>query len=110
MGLTQLFSGTKMETSGGTSALLDGGAVDILSKIGSRSSIGKGECRKSSEKRGVSRQGGHVVDTEGPRSGLNCQRPAEIDSELATLIASWKKLPGPIRAGIVAMVRTIAGR
>lgn len=48
-----------------------------------------------------------MVDTAGPLSGANGQRPAEIDPELATLIAAWAKLPDVIRAGIVAMVRAI---
>jgi len=48
-----------------------------------------------------------VVDTEGPRRGVNCHQPAKTDSELDTLIAAWPKLPNAIRAGIVAMVLTI---
>jgi hypothetical protein len=48
-----------------------------------------------------------VVDTAGPPSGVNCQRPAKPDSELATLIAAWTKLPDAIRAGIAAMVRAV---
>jgi len=47
------------------------------------------------------------VDTAGPLSGANGQRPAEIDSELATLVAVWTKLPEPIRIGIVAMVKSV---
>jgi hypothetical protein len=48
-----------------------------------------------------------VVDTASPLSGANGQRPAEIDSELATLIAAWAKLPDAIRTGIGAMVRAV---
>jgi hypothetical protein len=51
--------------------------------------------------------GGHVVDTKGPPSGLNGRQPADTDSELATLIAAWTKLPDAIRTGIAAMVRAV---
>jgi hypothetical protein len=34
---------------------------------------------------------------------------APIDSDLAAVVASWPALPGPIRAGIVAMVRAAGG-
>ena len=90
-----------------TSILPNPPTPDILSKRSSRSSIGKGEGRKSSENRGVSRQGGHVVDTAGPRRGANCHRPADVDSELAMLIAAWADMPESIRTGIAAMVRAV---
>jgi hypothetical protein len=48
-----------------------------------------------------------VVDTASPLGGVNCPRPAEIDSELATLIEAWTKLPDPIRTGIAAMARAV---
>ena len=90
--------------------LADCDCAGYLFNKGSRSSIGKGECQKTSEKRGVSRRGGHVVDTAGPRRGVNCHQPAKIDSELATLIAAWTKLPEPIRGGIIAMVQAVTKR
>jgi hypothetical protein len=75
--------------------------------MSSRSSIGKGECENSSEIRGVSFQGGHVVDTASPLNGANCHQTADTDSELATLIAAWTKLPSPVRAGIIAIVKAV---
>jgi hypothetical protein len=50
------------------------------------------------------------VDTAGPLTDINCHQPANTDSELATLIAAWTKLPDPIRAGIAAMVRAVLER
>jgi hypothetical protein len=72
-----------------------------------RSSVDQNECENPSEKQGVSCQGGHVVDTASPLSSANGQRLAEIDSELATLIEGWTKLPDAIRTGIAAMVRAV---
>lgn len=50
------------------------------------------------------------MDTAGPPTGVNCHQPAEIDSELATLIAAWAKLPDSIRTGIVAMVQAVLAK
>jgi hypothetical protein len=72
-----------------------------------RSSVDQNECENPSEKPSVSCRGGHVVDTASPLSGVHCHQPAEIDSELATLIAVWSELPDAIRAGIAAMVRAV---
>jgi hypothetical protein len=47
------------------------------------------------------------VDTAGPLTDVNCHQPAKTDSELATLITAWSKLPEPIRAGIIAMVKAV---
>jgi hypothetical protein len=33
-------------------------------------------------------------------------KPAELPPDLATVVAAWPELPGPIRAGIMAMVTT----
>lgn len=73
----------------------------------SRSSIGKGDQQNSSEKQQCSGPGGHVVDTAVPLDGANCYPSAETDSQLATLIAGWTKLPEPIRLGIIAMVKAV---
>jgi len=80
---------------------------DSVLKTSPRSSVDQNECENPSEIQGVSCHGGHVVDTASPLSGANGQRPAEIDSELATLIAAWAKLPDAIRTGIGAMVRAV---
>jgi hypothetical protein len=40
-------------------------------------------------------------------SDANCHQAAKADSELATLIAGWTKMPDSIRAEIVAMVRAV---
>jgi hypothetical protein len=71
------------------------------------SSVHQNECENSSEKQGISCHGGHVVDMTSPPSGTNCHRTAKTDSELATRIAAWAKLPEPIRAGIIAMVNAV---
>jgi hypothetical protein len=48
-----------------------------------------------------------MVDMASSLSGASGQRTAEIDSELAMLIAAWSNLPEPIRMGIAAMVRSV---
>jgi hypothetical protein len=75
-----------------------------------RSSADQNELENPSEKQGVSLPGGHVVNTAGPPTGVNCHQPAEIDSELAMLIAAWAKLPDSIRTGIIAMVQAVLAK
>jgi hypothetical protein len=44
----------------------------------------------------------------GAKSGAFSTSP-EIDPVLSTIIAAWPRLPEPVRAGIVAMVKASAG-
>lgn len=46
-----------------------------------------------------------MVDTARSPDGINGQQTATTDPELALLIAAWAKLPGAMKAGIVAMVK-----
>jgi hypothetical protein len=45
----------------------------------------------------------------GAKSGALAIQTGSIDPALATLIEAWPKLPEPIRAGILAMVRAAGG-
>ena len=52
----------------------------------------------SSEKTTVSEQG-------GAESGAQAASTAVSDPDLAAVVKAWPKLPEPVRAGIVAMVK-----
>jgi hypothetical protein len=90
---------------GSVSSVADG--CRLKERLSPRSSVDQNEYENPSEIPSVSCPGGHVVDTANPLSGVNCHQSADTDSELATLIAVWTKLPEPIRAGIIAMVKAV---
>jgi hypothetical protein len=46
-----------------------------------------------------------VVDTASPLSGNDRHRPKGTDSDLQIVIGAWAKLPKPIQAGIVTMIK-----
>jgi hypothetical protein len=45
----------------------------------------------------------------GAKSGALATEPRSTDPGLANLIDAWPKLPEPIRAGILAMIRAAYG-
>jgi hypothetical protein len=77
-----------------------------FSKQSSRSSIGKGDTRKSLGKRRHSRQGGHVVDmSRSLNSNMLCSK--EFDPRLREIIAAWPSLPKLFANGLHAMVQAM---
>jgi hypothetical protein len=49
----------------------------------------------------------HWEGADGP-DGIDVMRPVMLD--LAAVVAAWPTLPGPIRAGILAMVKAAGDR
>ena len=76
----------------------------ISHRVRPRSSVDQTELQNPSENQRIFEHGGHVVDTTRSLSGANWQM-ADADPLLDTVIAAWTKLPGSIKAGIVAMIK-----
>ncbi|MGD0137402.1 MAG: helix-turn-helix domain-containing protein [Tepidisphaeraceae bacterium] len=70
-----------------------------------RSSVDQTESQNPSEHQQIFQHGGHVVDTDEPLSGDDRHRANFIQTDLQIVIDAWAKLPKPIRAGVIAMIK-----
>ena len=60
--------------------------------------------KESTGKTAISSAGGAECGALSHDSDPETAPPAPTDPDLASVIAAWPTLPGPVRAGIVAMV------
>jgi hypothetical protein len=77
---------------------------DSVLEIGPRSSVDHAELQNPSEKRGISKRGGHVVDMAVAATGSDRHQLTDLDDTLGMVISAWQSLPKPIIDGIAVMV------